>query len=60
MADQSSRMGNQMFRLRCQHCQEAESLDLDKMLTEQAKAFIERHLEKCEDEFRKKPPWTVV
>ena len=62
MADQSYRMGKQMFQLRCQNCRVSEplELDLDKMPTEQAKDFIERHLEKCEDEFRKKPPWTVV
>ena len=52
----------QMFKLECLHCRESKRLDLDleKMPTEQAQAFIEQHIEKCGEGFREKPEWSVV
>ena len=61
MAEKNYRDEMKMFLLRCQHCGEEGRLDLnlEEMPTEQAKAFIERHIEKCEESFREKPRWGV-
>ena len=59
MAEKNYRVEMQMFQLKCEGCGVNEPLDLEKMPTEQAKAFIERHIEMCEESFREKPPWSV-
>ena len=55
--DAQYRDGLKMFNLQCRYCRESEALDLEKLPTEQAKAFLEHHIEKCEDGYRKLPTW---